>query len=29
MAFEKPMNFLRQFRPDPFRRRDLFHGRFA
>ena len=28
MAFEKPMNFLRQFRPDPFRGRDLFHRRF-
>src|SRR5438045_1820287 len=28
MAFEKPMNFLRQFRPDPFRGGDLFHRRF-
>src|SRR5881392_1550330 len=28
MAFEKAMNFLRQLRPDPFRRGDLFHGRF-
>src|SRR5256885_14569650 len=29
MAFEKPVNFLRQLRPDPFGRRDLFHGRFS
>ncbi len=29
MAFEKPVNFLRQLRPDPFGRGDLLYGRFA
>ena len=28
MPLQKAVNFLRQFRPDPFRRRDLLHGRF-
>src|SRR2546423_1313816 len=29
MAFEEAMNFLRQFRADPCRRRDLLHRRLA
>lgn len=29
MSLQKAMNFLGELGPDPFRRGDLFHGRFA